>query len=160
MLKKIINYIKAHKNIDLNGYDDVFVREQIEHRIIEIKAKSYGDYFVQVTSDQHELEKLTERLSNNTSLFFRKPLLYEYLSNVVLPGIIAEKKRKNDYSLRIWSAGCSQGQEPYTMSILINELLQGSENFNVDIFASDVNEENLVKAQAATYSLESVKNVK
>jgi len=160
MIKKIINHIKIKKNIDINGYEDKFVREQIEDRIIQIHAKSYSDYFNRIKTDAFELDKLTERLSNNTSRFFRKPLLFEYLYSVLLPELISAKGKEDDYSLRIWSAGCSQGQEPYSVAILLNELPNGLENFNVNIFSSDVNNENLRKANSALYNFESIKNVK
>lgn len=160
MLKKIINHIKVNKNIDLNGYDDAFVREQIEHRILEEEMKSFGDYLARLSYDKQELDMLTERLSNNTSMFFRRPLLYEYLYQVILPQIIKVKKDQDDLSLRVWSAACSQGQEPYTMSILINELFRGSDELNVNIFASDINSDNLESAKLGNYSYESVKNIK
>jgi len=111
-------------------------------------------------SDPHELDHLLDALTINVSRFFRDTLTFEFISNQVLTAIISGKIETNDHSLRVWSAGCSTGEEPYGIAILLNELLEKEDStIKLHIFATDIDEGAIEKARQALYPPESIKNV-
>jgi chemotaxis protein methyltransferase CheR len=96
--------------------------------------------------------EVVEAMTTNESFFFRDIKPFETLREVVLPRVVAARKAEGAQRLRIWSAACSSGQEPYTIAMLLKEnpaLLQG---LAVEIVATDLSQEILDKAKAGTYS--------
>ncbi len=93
--------------------------------------------------------------------FFGDPLLYEWLADVLLPYLARGKKATGDPALRVWSAGCAGGEEPYGVAILLNELAE-SENtrFQTGIIATDAVEESIRPALEGLYSSEKVSCVR
>lgn len=97
-----------------------------------------------------ELERLVNSLTVNESHFFRDAAQMEALRVQILPDII--ERRKYIRTLRIWSAGCSTGEEPYSIAILLRELLPDIEDWSVTILATDINTQVLNKARLGLYS--------
>jgi len=160
-LKRILNYLKEKRSFDFSGYRTSMVERRVKHRFPSIKCKSYHAYFHYLQENPDELDNLLDVLTINVSRFFRDTLAFEYIVDRVLPAIIHPKKGTTDRSLRIWSAGCAMGEEPYSIAILIHEFLEKeSLDFQVNIFATDIDGKILKKAQKATYPFESIKNVK
>ncbi|HDZ23917.1 MAG TPA: protein-glutamate O-methyltransferase CheR [Desulfobacteraceae bacterium] len=109
----------------------------------------------------HELDNLVDVLTINVSRFFRNTLAFDYIADKILPAIVFDKKNDRDPSLRIWSAGCATGEEPYSIAILIQELQRKeSLSLSVNIFATDIDEKVLKKARKAVYPYASIKNIK
>src|SRR3989338_5489490 len=77
----------------------------------------------------------------------------------ILPEIISKKRMKNDFTLKIWSAGCSTGQEPYTIAIILNELMTDIKGWKVSILASDLSMTALEAAQQGAYPREKMEGV-
>lgn len=95
------------------------------------------------------------------SHFFRNALTFEYLQKVILPNLIAKKLDANDKNLRIWSAGCSLGEEAYSIAIMINEILSKEDvDLQLHIFATDIDKNAIQFAQKGCYNFKSLENVK
>ncbi len=93
------------------------------------------------------------------SLFFRNPLVFEFLRYDILPRLLS--KKTDNRELRIWCAGCASGEEPYSVAIILNELLkQETTPFVSFIFATDVGQSIMAASQKGVYSVESLENVK
>jgi chemotaxis methyl-accepting protein methylase len=119
------------------------------------------DYLEFLNENDTELDNLIDSLTINVSRFFRDSLCFEYISSILLPEIISHKISTGDQSLRIWSAGCSSGEEPYSIAISIKEFLVKEKiELDVKIFASDLDKKILTKANKGEYSLDSVRDVK
>ncbi len=108
---------------------------------------------------QAEMERLINALTIGETHFFRNEAQFNALANHVLPGLIRQKRDAANAvgpqikpQLRIWSAGCSSGQEPYSIAILLKELIPDIQNWHILILATDVNKESLEMAQKAIYS--------
>jgi chemotaxis methyl-accepting protein methylase len=108
-----------------------------------------------------ECERLIEALTINVSCFFRNPVVFEILADTVLPDMIERKRRAGSNEIRVWSAGCAAGEEPYSVAIQIHQALKSElGNWTIHIFATDVDGDVLRRADAATYPREELKNVK
>jgi chemotaxis protein methyltransferase CheR len=106
-----------------------------------------------------EYEALLERLLTQETSFFRYPGVYEAFEKRVLPELHVKKFWKNPRTLRIWSAGCSTGEEPYSIAITVADSLSFADSWNVEILATDVGRQALKHADRATYSGRSIASV-
>jgi len=102
---------------------------------------------------------LLKSLCNSYSTFFRNPLTFALLYQVILPKIIGEKAINNDPEIRIWSAGCASGQEPYSIAILIDDLLNlKPAEIRYHIFATDNVDSELQTAGLGIYDFDAIKH--
>jgi chemotaxis protein methyltransferase CheR len=160
-LKRILNYLKEKRGFDFSGYRTSMVERRVQERFPSTKCKNYSDYLNYLHEKPAELDKLLDVLTINVSRFFRDTLTFEYIADRVLPAIVREKQGAQDRSLRVWSAGCSMGEEPYSMAILIHELFEKEALDNqIQIFATDIDATILKKAKKAVYPFEGIKSVK
>jgi chemotaxis protein methyltransferase CheR len=106
-----------------------------------------------------EYEALLERLLTQETSFFRYPGVYEAFEKRVLPELHTKKFWKNPRTLRIWSAGCSTGEEPYSIAITILDSLSFADSWNVEILATDVGRHALKHAERGIYSGRSIASV-
>ncbi len=107
-----------------------------------------------------EYEALLERLLTQETSFFRYPGVYEAFEKRVLPELHVKKFWKNPRTLRIWSAGCATGEEPYSIAMTIADSLSFADSWNVEILATDVGRHALKHAERGIYKGRSIASVK
>ncbi len=149
-----------------------FLQDRLHRRLKECQLDSFYSYYRLLISQKgkQELSCLLENLTVNETSFFRNKAQLELFQRDVLDSLLRRKQERRDYSVRIWSAGCSTGQEPYTMVMQVVEALSFHHLRNplapnaavpkplvpapwrVEILASDINYSVLRAAQAASYS--------
>lgn len=154
----ITSYMKAHYGVNL-----VKKRPLIEGRlgnyISDLGFDNYKDYFEYAKNDKinDEMAMLINKLTTNHTYFFRENEHFEFYKNIILPWVEKELASKD---LRIWSAGCSSGQEPYTLAMLTLEYLgANSHAWDRTILASDISNKVLDIAKNGTYSREELSDV-
>jgi chemotaxis protein methyltransferase CheR len=139
------------------------VRNRLAKRMAELQIKTVRDYFYHVKYDLslREFNKLMDLVTTNETSFFRnEPQLLSF-SDEVLPLVIEEKmKERGPKSLRIWSAGCSTGEEPYTLAVIVLERLKSLAGWNVEIVANDISEQVLQRARLGEYNGITLRNIK
>lgn len=96
------------------------------------------------------LREITEAMTTNETLFFRDQSPFEQLQKVVLPRLLADRRDKRH--IRIWSAGCSSGQEPYSIAMIFKEMGAVFDDWRIDIVATDISRAMLDKARAGLYT--------
>ncbi len=160
-LKLILEYLNAKRGFDFSGYRPSMVKRRVRQRFPFTKCRNFSDYFHYLWNNPDELDNLLDVLTINVSRFFRDTLTFEYIADRILPAVAYQKIKSNDHSLRVWSNGCSMGEEPYSIAILINEFLEKENlDFDVNIFATDIDGKILQKAKKATYVFDSIKSTK
>lgn len=158
-LSKFI-YQKSGLKFDLRKH--YFISKRIQKRMVELRMKSINEYirFLRFTDfDKREFSKLISLLTTNESYFFRDFGQLQSFAEYCLPEIVTQKAEKGDKTLRIWSAGCSSGEEAYTIAIILHEILNNIEDWKIEIIASDIDTNILTKAKIAEYTERSVKEV-
>ncbi|HVP06246.1 MAG TPA: protein-glutamate O-methyltransferase CheR [Candidatus Acidoferrum sp.] len=139
------------------------VKNRLSKRMAELQMKSVRDYFYHVKYDLslREFNALMDLVTTNETSFYRnEPQLLSF-SDEVLPMLVTEKlQEKGIKTLRIWSAGCSTGEEPYTLAMIILEKLGSLAGWNVEIIANDISEQVLQKARQGEYSGITLRNVR
>jgi chemotaxis protein methyltransferase CheR len=127
---------------------------------LRVKGMERGtDLLRAIRKSNIEYEALLERLLTQETSFFRYPAVYEAFEKRVLPELHAKKFWKNPRTLRIWSAGCSTGEEPYSIAITIADSLSFADAWSVDILATDVGRHALKQAERGVYSGRSIASV-
>ena len=160
-LKRILNYLNEKRGFNFSGYRTSMLERRVSQRFPLIKCNDYNEYLHYLQENLDELDNLLDVLTINVSRFFRDTLAFEYIADRVLPAIVHQKKESLDRSLRIWSAACAMGEEPYSAAILVHEFIEKEAlKLDINIFATDIDDKILKKAQKAAYPFESIKNVK
>jgi chemotaxis protein methyltransferase CheR len=126
----------------------------------EEKSLATGAALLQsIRSSSVEFEALLERLLTQETSFFRYPAVFEALEKEVLPAVHEKKRWQNPRKLRIWSAGCSTGEEPYSIAITLCEALKLADAWDIEILATDVSRRALRHAERGIYSKRSLMNM-
>lgn len=128
-------------------------RSILDSRIKEmLRTKNLAtpmDYYALVTTNPDEMKKLLDHVTTNLTRFFRNQPHFDALKNYVVPNVLERKKTALDKTIRIWSAGCSTGEEPYTIAMVMKECLPPGYTFKIQ--ASDLSLKSLMTAQQGFY---------
>jgi chemotaxis protein methyltransferase CheR len=159
-LRSLIVKVRDHTGIDLGQYKDSYITRRLSTRMKTLGAPSYRKYSAMLDSSPGEYEKVVDAFTINVSEFFRDKDAYKAIKEKVLPALIADKKSTGRRGLRIWSAGCACGEEVYSISMLLNDLL-GDEygHFTLRLYATDIDEACMQRARDGFYDPASLKNV-
>jgi chemotaxis protein methyltransferase CheR len=155
----LLNKIKEDRGLDFRHYHQDLLKRRVALRLRAKGIDTYSEYLRLLIRDPEEYDKLFEVLCINVSEFFRDPEIWVTVK-YLLENMLRLKNQSNDKSLKIWSAGCANGEEPYSLAIIIKELLQWSaDDFSLEIFATDVDKKSMKIAEKAEYPKEALKNV-
>lgn len=132
------------------------LENRLANRLKLLNLKNFGEYYYYLQYDtkrQQELTELFNAVTTNETSFYRNPPQLKVFEDKVLREVLDEQRKKRSKSLRIWSAGCSTGEEPYTLSIILHEVL-GAEisSWNIKITANDLSDNVLQSARAGVYT--------
>ena len=139
-----------------------FVKKRIAKRMEELGIVSTVEYFQMLAfggNREDELQKLIDLLTTNETYFFREFEQLQTFAEYCLPEVCEKKAASNNYELKVWSAGCSTGEEAYSLSIILLEMLDRPRLWNTKISATDIDNTVLAKAEKGIYDKRSVKNV-
>ncbi|MBI5076625.1 MAG: protein-glutamate O-methyltransferase CheR [Nitrospirae bacterium] len=147
-LKQLLEYVHAMRGIDFSLYRQATISRKLELRLQETKSRDYRKYLSYLKANPDELEVLVRTLTIKVSNFFRNPVVFELLSSEVIPGLVAEFG-----FLKVWSLGCADGEEPYSVAMIIHEFRsQENLSFACHIQATDVDPDAVEKARKGEYS--------
>ena len=132
------------------------VENRLSARIKELNLKNYSEYYKYLKFDVNkdaELNKLFVLVTTNETSFFRNPPQLQIFQDIVLTNLLKDLRAANQRKLRIWSAGCSTGEEPYTLAIIIADLLQSELSaWDIKITANDLSTQVLQAAREGIYN--------
>lgn len=159
---KIKVSIKKLLNIDLNQYKSEQMQRRLDSWLVRSGTPNWDEYIKIVSNDPKELSKFRDYLTINVSEFFRDADRWATMHNKIIPDLAKAALSKTEPgqkgALRIWSAGCSNGSEPYTLSIMLDELTTVKSSHYV--LATDLDRTILSRARArGPYSAEDTRNV-
>ncbi|MFA6331803.1 MAG: protein-glutamate O-methyltransferase CheR [Methanoregula sp.] len=140
-------HIEQTLKIQCNNYKEDYIKRRLLSRMRSTNSTNYGEYLRYLKANQGEYEVLRNALTINVTEFFRDNDVYEILKKDVLPDLFAKRKR-----LRIWCAGCSTGEEPYSIAMILHDFLNQDKTLAAQIFATDIDKVVLAKAQEGVYS--------
>jgi chemotaxis protein methyltransferase CheR len=126
------------------------LESRLKERLREKKLDSTKSYFSIISRDREELKAFLDSITTNLTRFFRNQAHFDALEHFVVPELMKIKKAAGNSTLKVWSAGCSTGEEPYTIAMLLNEILPPP--WKYEIVASDISLKCLMTAKEGFYS--------
>ena len=158
-LSEIRMLIEERTGIHFDDSRERFFSTRVKEHLSAKNLARGTDLLRAVRKSNIEYEALLERLLTQETSFFRYPGVYEAFEKRVLPELHVKKFWKNPRTLRIWSAGCSTGEEPYSIAITISDSLTFADAWNVEILATDIGRQALKHAENGVYAGRSLASV-
>ena len=158
----IREFIYGRTGIFFSESKQYFLENRLNRRLGEVNLGSYRDYLglLQGQQGREELKQLFNEITTNETSFWRNPPQIEAFQRIVLPEAVALARARGGNRLRIWSAACSSGEEPFTLAMICQEakdsLLRG---MGVEIIATDISEKVLALAREGSYGSYTLRNL-
>jgi two-component system CheB/CheR fusion protein len=157
-ITQLVQLLAEERGLDLRGYKPSTLDRRIRKRMAELNIRTIAEYSERIREDQDETNELLTTVLINVTEFFRDPQAWEVLRHSVLPQLL-RRLRPGD-SFRAWSAGCASGEETYSLAILIADLLGPKlGDYNIKIYATDIDEDALATARAGEYPADHLRRV-
>ncbi len=151
VFKQILMLLRQRSGVDFTYYKQPTFHRRIARRIAIAKKKNLADYLKFLRTDKAEQDALFQDVLIPVTSFFRDPKTFQTLTETVFPALF--KNRYADEPIRVWIAGCSTGEEAFSIAICLHEFLgEKLSNPKIQIFATDISEKAIKKARAAIYT--------
>src|SRR3954463_2004094 len=157
-LQDLLDHLKRSRGFDFSGYKKTTLSRRIEKRMAAVSVPTFAEYQDYLEVNPREFTELFNTILINVTSFFRDPPAWDFLAEGVIPRLLRDHAA--DKPLRVWSAGCASGEEPYTIAMTLAEAM-GDEAFKaqVKIYASDLDDAALATARQGVYSNDALKTV-
>lgn len=161
----ISKLIYNHFGINLTEKKKNLIVGRLQKEMFARGFKNYKEYYNYIIQDPtgEELLNLVDRISTNHSFFFREQSHYEFLISRALPEIMQNHREGDKGEVRIWSAGCASGEEPYTLAMVLDQYLSSNDNdhlkTDLGILATDISTSSLEKAVEGIYPEERLEQI-
>ncbi len=149
--------VKSLTGINLSDQKRELVYGRLSRRLRALNLGSFQEYRKLLTANPQELVQLTNAITTNLTAFFRERHHFDYLREQVLAPIAADPRATR--RVRIWSAGCSTGEEPYSIAMTVAEAVPDLPRWDIRILATDLDSDVLARARAGVYAAERVRGV-
>lgn len=155
-LRKLVNY---YTGITLSNAKRELIYSRLAGRLRKNNLKKFSDYckLLEEDAEGEEIVHFRNAITTNLTSFFREPHHFDFLKQTVLPEI--KNGRKDNKRIRIWSAGCSTGEEPYSIGMCIKESKCFDSGYDVKILATDIDSVVLDKATNGFYEIDKVNSI-
>lgn len=169
----IARFIHERTGLSFAGHKKRLLRLRLEERLIQLGISDLGAYAKRIVSDESEQTHVLELLTTNETSFFRNPRQFEYLMGRLIPALEEEKGKKvmcswgesptvstsSSLKMRILCAGCSTGEEPYSVAMALLETLRYPRAWDIEILAGDLSESCIRAARKGFYEAEKLKGL-
>jgi two-component system, chemotaxis family, CheB/CheR fusion protein len=155
----LLRYMRDSRGFDFTGYKRTSLMRRVRYRMDQVGYQTFEEYLDVLQASSDEFSALFNTILINVTTFFRDPEAWEFIRTDAIPALLAARAPYDP--IRVWSAGCASGQEAYSLAMLLAEAL-GPEDYRqrVKIYATDVDDDALTQARAATYDAKAVESVR
>ena len=151
-IQRLRDLIREKRGVDITFYGENYLRRKLALQQKNKGCSTLDDFIRLLSVDSSEIDLFLGSLIIRVTEFFRSPRTFEVLQQSILPALLAQKKKDFSHVIRCWSAGCSSGEEPYSLAILIREILRREkERFSPLIFATDIDQQSLIAARRGVF---------
>jgi len=151
---RLASYIQGNYGIRLPAAKKLMIEARLRRRMKKAGFPTFGEYLDHVFSPEGhngELIHMVDAITTNKTDFFREPSHFDILCRQVLPMLLSKERFTGVSPLRVWSAACSSGEEPYTLAMALSEFAEQSPDFHFQIYASDISTKVLKTAYHGVY---------
>lgn len=157
VFQNIRDYIYSESGIHFSESNRSILESRLKERLRTLDSETPVTYLEKIKKDKDETKFFLDAITTNLTRFFRNQAHYDTFINHVIPDLIERKNAVGNRRIRIWSAGCSTGEEPYTNAMVLNEYLPPG--WNIEVIASDLSLKSLLKAKEGFYQASRVSGV-
>jgi chemotaxis protein methyltransferase CheR len=151
-ISKLMAKVGRDRGLDLTQYRQAYVERRVAARLRALNLHTYRQYTRHLDSDPEEYAKLLDALTINVTDFFRDPTVYKMFREQIIPSILKEKSRTRHRIIRVWSAGCATGEEPYSLAMaFLTEMAGNERGLMLSVAGTDLDPHVLEYAQHAEY---------
>lgn len=161
LYQRYIELIYKRTGIQFESNKKYFVEKRLNERMEQLFIDNFREYYqlLKFSDDQSEMQELVNLLTINETYFFRDFPQLQGFAESVLQEVLHRKIATGERKLKIWSAGCSTGEEPYTLAVILLEMLPDPGEWEIEILATDINRRVLEVSRKGLYNSRSVKDV-
>jgi len=154
-LGRLLDKVRSERGLDLSQYRENYVTRRVAVRLNSLGLHTYHQYSAYLDENPEEYAKLLDTLTINVTQFFRDPTVYALFRDQVVPSLLATKKSRKQRLVRLWSAGCATGEEPYSlaMSMLDGIVRTRSNDAMLSVIGTDIDRKALAVAKRGEYSV-------
>jgi chemotaxis protein methyltransferase CheR len=158
--RRITELVMATTGIVIGEKKRAFIHGRLGRRLRALGLASFSEYCRVLDGPDGDAERrvLVNAITTNHTSFFREPHHFEYMTKTLLPAIL-QKGSEHNRRLRIWSAGCSSGEEPYTIAMTLRDCPLSFSDWDIRILATDLDTNVLARAAAGVYDAERVQSI-
>jgi two-component system CheB/CheR fusion protein len=157
-IEPVLEALRARVGVDFSRYKPATLARRIARRIVLHKLDDHAAYLKMLNTDPAEAEALYQDILINVTSFFRNPEAFDALKAQVFPALTANRSRHDP--LRIWTLGCSTGEEAYSISMALSEYLEDADiTVPVQVFATDLNATSIDRARLGMYPKSAVEHI-
>lgn len=159
--QKFVDLVYKHSRISLSERKRTLVKTRFGKVMRGLGIDTYEEYYDYIVSDKSgsAITDMINAISTNLTKFFREDKHFEFLAKEYLRPLIQEKSQVRNRRIRVWSAGCSTGEEPYTISIVLRENIPDVDKWDVKVLATDIDSNVLEHGKRGVYKKEQVKDI-
>ena len=159
--RKISKLVYEHCGINLHVGKKELIRARLAKRLRHGNFNTFSEYMKHVLEDKtgKEFSVLIDSLSTNLTSFFREGQHFEFLQSSFLPSLMEQKAKRRDFRIRTWSAGCSSGEEPYSIAITLLDAVEGRGRWDIKVLGTDISTSVLEVAKMGVYDKQRVNPV-
>ncbi|PKQ15446.1 MAG: hypothetical protein CVT67_09510 [Actinobacteria bacterium HGW-Actinobacteria-7] len=159
-IDRLIRRISDAHGIDLALYRQPYLERRLAARMRVLGLTSYRRYGDLLEGDPAEYARLIDTLTINVTEFFRDSTVWDSIRRTVVPDLVTRKRDSRNRSIRVWSAGCATGEEPYSVAMLLLDILgDDAAHFATSVLATDIDPNALAKAKAGVFDKAKYKGV-
>lgn len=159
-IKRLMAKVGDQRGLDLTQYRTAYVERRVAARLRALNLHTYRQYTRLLDSSPEEYAKLLDALTINVTDFFRDPPVFQLFRSKIVPEIVERKRRSRHRMIRIWSAGCATGEEPYSIAMaFLSELGAHADGFMLDVIATDLDPNAMARGKLAEYDIAKLKHI-
>lgn len=157
---RLLAKVAEERGLDLTQYRAAYVERRVASRLRALNLHTYRQYAKLLDANPDEYAKLLDALTINVTDFFRDPPVYQLFRSQIVPEIIERKTRTRHRMIRVWSAGCATGEEPYSLAMsFLSALGDDARGFMFTVMATDLDPSAIATAEKAVYDLGKLKHI-
>ena len=154
----LLHYLRDARGVDFTGYKRTSLMRRVRHQMDRAGVQTFEQYLDVLQASADEFAALFNTILINVTAFYRDPDAWQYICDEVVPALLA--RRGPEEPIRLWSAGCASGQEAYTLAMVLADSMDPEAfRHRVKIYATDLDEQALTQARAASYDAKAVASV-
>ncbi len=159
-IENILQDIFISYGLNIWDYNLSYLQNKISKRMSALNIPDLLEYVQYIQSNPNEHKVLYNTILGRESVFFRNPDAWNFIKDSVIPNVLQNADNNTDKTIRVWSIGCSSGEEPYSVAILFAEILKNDlSKYKIKIYATDIDEPSLTVARNGTYTSDQISEI-